>query len=1615
MEDPDGATRQDEPSAINTKNLMVQAQDEYDLVNELMDSHGHGIDPFRENYQQLYESGMASLESIAYARQWNDQLTAELNGHREKLGNLETYEEDAKSSRLNLLAMLETMQQLLGEVRNSEAAKKETAARLTAEIAAASSRISAGPGWTPEQEVEVKQRDHGTLRGEVSTITLHMEQKQEKERLARDRVENLEARKIALDEEVRAEVTRKGHLEELLEANQAKAKRDQELFTNQKEYLKTEAEHIGVVEEQLRASKEEMERCLSEYDELFRTIQRLSEELNSQIAANGVLQEENASKKQATEATLARLRDFEKNTRKTMRLKELAQKKIDEAESKRQEYERQRDTLKTKIHSLNSVDMKAARKDIDSLKRQIGELKREKDILERKRVSSDRAASLIYDLSKANEATLKNLSDDREAMKQSIRGLRARIEQLAGERERAEKDSLEHTRLWQERAEGLKAQGLQVADLQKKIAAAVARLKQQQNLYEAVRSDRNVYSKNLIETQDLIKETKRRFKFMNHQIEQLKDEITIMDHSLVKEHFHHHNVDKDKESLRNEVTKVKKQIVSGEHIALHQRSELQKLTRIIQEADDERQRQVKEHDAIVGEKGVLFGQLMKRNDELSLLYDKIRIQTSSLHQGEVRYQQLVNTIADLEGQIKSMERDLVQCASQAGDLNELKAASHKLEKDLRRERAKMTALVEELELPLNVHRWRKLESSDPERYDLVRKAQSLQRNIVAKTESIVKKDLLIQEKEKLYIELKNILGRQPGPEVAEQLAVYQENLKQKVKQMRAMEAELSMYKQQVDLFKSDIEAANEAMRALRHRWVAQQRRSKNSYHREGGADESASISVGAWDSPSPAARATASADSIPLLLQDGGRGNIGSESSLRKGTLDGDTPEGAAREVLPPVAEGRRRARRVAQAKGVVGRGVRLLLAIDIGSSSVRCSAYTVGSPPLPVPGCTVQLKHAVVKKDGAADAEEVVDLVDEAVDRCFSELRALGVSHAVTAVGFACFGMNLVGVGEDGKPCTPVFTYAANSNPSPSHSSASAPTPTSTPTTSPAGDPSSAGFLRAGYPAGAVGSGGSCPSSVEDDVMKRLREALERTGLGGKGGLEEARRRTGAPTHVSYAPAQLLRWLRRRASSSSSSTTTATATATATAPVSAATTTTGTREGEGEGEGSSRVQQRWRRQQQLQLQGRRRVRVWQTLPSLIAARWCRLASAPVSYSEASWMGLLDLRRLEWDAPTLAVLAEAGFDCSALPPLADVEGLRAGASGAALKRWPELDGASIRLGLGDGAAACLGSGCDETSGLIAATVGTSAAARVVLPLEGENERRATTAAATSTPATATTFNNAPAAAGDDGAAPFRVPRGLWCYRLDRRRVVLGGALTDGGSVFEWLRGTLGLAPGEDTDAVMREVEGMPPNGHGLVILPFFSGERSPGYKDDATACILGLRRSTTRAQLVRAGLESVCLRLAAIVDLMAGDIGGGGDGSGGAPWLRRDRCAEVVTSGNAFAASPFWRQILADCLGRTVRASGVTEETSLGVAILLSSLEGHQAPRRAAAGAGAAAAATTEVAGGSEAKDAAVPTKSHNAAYAEAGLAQERAYRAVFGTAGGGSLVSASMPARRDF
>lgn len=60
-------------------------------------------------------------------------------------------------------------------------------------------------------------------------------------------------------------------------------------------------------------------------------------------------------------------------------------------------------------------------------------------------------------------------------------------------------------------------------------------------------------------------------------------------------------------------------------------------------------------------------------------------------------------------------------------MTDLRQEVFHLERDLTRERLKSKALEEELQNPMNIHRWRKLEGTDPELYELLQKMQLLQK------------------------------------------------------------------------------------------------------------------------------------------------------------------------------------------------------------------------------------------------------------------------------------------------------------------------------------------------------------------------------------------------------------------------------------------------------------------------------------------------------------------------------------------------------------------------------------------------------------------------------------------------------------------------------------------------------------------------------------------------------------------------------------------------------------------------------------------------------------------------------------------------------------------------
>lgn len=65
--------------------------------------------------------------------------------------------------------------------------------------------------------------------------------------------------------------------------------------------------------------------------------------------------------------------------------------------------------------------------------------------------------------------------------------------------------------------------------------------------------------------------------------------------------------------------------------------------------------------------------------------------------------------------------DIKVYKSQANSIGNMKNEIHNLSKELIEEKLKVKALSEELEYPMNVHRWRRLEATDSETYELMTK------------------------------------------------------------------------------------------------------------------------------------------------------------------------------------------------------------------------------------------------------------------------------------------------------------------------------------------------------------------------------------------------------------------------------------------------------------------------------------------------------------------------------------------------------------------------------------------------------------------------------------------------------------------------------------------------------------------------------------------------------------------------------------------------------------------------------------------------------------------------------------------------------------------------------
>lgn len=278
-----------------------------------------------------------------------------------------------------------------------------------------------------------------------------------------------------------------------------------------------------------------------------------------------------------------------------------------------------------------------------------------------------------------------------------------------------------------------------------------------------------------------------------------------------------------------------------------------------------------------------------------------------------------------------------------------------------------------------------------------------------------------------------------------------------------------------------------------------------------------------------------------------------------------------------------------------------------------------------------------------------------------------------------------------------------------------------------------------------------------------------------------------------------------------------------------------------------------------------------------------RLVGVPLAgTSTVAWTGLLDRRTGGLDAE---LLAAAGVSAQHFSPPLD---MAQPAAAAAPARWPALARAVWFPVVTDGYASNVGSGATDPTVLAAATA-TSGALRVLL---------------------------------DGPADPL--PSGLWNYRVDAGRTLLGGALNDVGRAVSWAESTLRLS--DDVAPALTA----PPSGTTPLVLPYLTGERAPGWVGGARAVLGGVSAATDADTLFRGIVEGVAITYARVADELRP----------AAPQVE-----EVAASGRVSNDMPDWLQVLADVLGRPVTHVVRKRATQRGTALLALDVLAPDVPR----------------------------------------------------------------------
>lgn len=519
--------------------------------------------------------------------------------------------------------------------------------------------------------------------------------------------------------------------------------------------------------------------------------QRLQDESKDQVHLSEHLYAENVQLETESNVKVLAYNHQRVEVKRITKLKDEILKKVLVLENQKNHFEQQKAEIKSENDSYTET-IQRKKVAVDDLKKRLNDTSREgsllTNMLQKSVVNTFRVVNMVELLTQVHS----NLEFDLQRHKKSVKLLTDKSEGLRKNKEETVAESIRLQTLVVTSIRDLKEREIQIYDYRKKMLGVERKLTHQQALYEAVLNDRNIHSKHLLESQTEVTQMKRKLKTIHYQISNYKEEIRSKVAASQLETLESKKLTNEIESITKEIEKLKHQNELSTIYIRKQTVEENTLIQFLKSAETERSTQEHGLKILFGERDNLNLQLVQQNLKLAQVYEELRVGRSNERHFDLVFLKTSDTLTQSQTNTLSLREKRLELKTYTSELNALKHLSTQLENELLLEEIKQKALYRESLIPVNIHPWRTIENSNTKLFDLIKLFNQLQKQLILKNEKEKGWELLIQQQEKLYLQLKSIYGKQVGPEAVEQIREFQGVLGEKEDLLKGLGIELKV-------------------------------------------------------------------------------------------------------------------------------------------------------------------------------------------------------------------------------------------------------------------------------------------------------------------------------------------------------------------------------------------------------------------------------------------------------------------------------------------------------------------------------------------------------------------------------------------------------------------------------------------------------------------------------------------------------------------------------------------------------------------------------------------------------------------------------------------------------